>query len=81
MHTAVLYLLIRCAGDEEATFWAFCALVEDVHSRDFYAKPPAAMNGFLIDSQVLAQLMRKVLPEVTSVAVDGVWWLAVYIYI
>ena len=64
MHTSLLYLLIRCAGDEEAAFWAFCALVEDAHARDFYAKPPAAMNGFLIDSQMLAKLTRSALPEV-----------------
>ena len=64
MHTNVLYLLIRCAGDEEAAFWAFCALVEDARARDFYAKPPAAMNGFLIDSQVLVKLTRIALPKV-----------------
>ena len=67
MHTSVLYLLIRCAGNEEATFWAFCALVEDAHARDFYAKPPAAMNGFLIDSEILAKLARRALPKVTAV--------------
>ena len=30
-----------------------CVLVEDMRGVDFYAKPPASMNGFMVEMKVL----------------------------
>jgi hypothetical protein len=44
-------------GDEEVAFWCLVALVEDLRDRDFYATPPAAMNGLLAETEVQSTSM------------------------
>ena len=60
-------LLVIMGGDEEAAFWALVALVEDLRDRDFYAEPPAAMNGFKAETECLAHFVGKAYPALLAV--------------
>ena len=38
--------------DEEEAFWVLVALVEGALDADFFAAPPAALNGLLAEAEV-----------------------------
>jgi len=49
--------------NEELTFWTMCTIVEDLRGADFYAKPPASMNGFMVEMNVINQVAAEEMPE------------------
>ena len=48
--------LLACTQQEEDTFWILCTIVEQLRDADFYARPPAAMNGFVAESEVMTEV-------------------------
>lgn len=58
--------VLLCFMDAESAFWCTCALVDRLFPRDFFARPPVAMHGLLIDSEVLARLVADALPALAS---------------
>ncbi|CAK0809970.1 unnamed protein product, partial [Prorocentrum cordatum] len=50
--------LLVFAGDAEDAFWLLVALVERVAPPDFYAEPPGALNGALVEAGVVSFLLE-----------------------
>jgi hypothetical protein len=63
-------LLLACTQDEEMAFWILCAIVEDRRDPDFYARPPAAMNGFVAESAVIAAFGPIAAPTLAEAITD-----------
>lgn len=64
MHCIVGVLLAHM--DDEAAFWTLNAMVFQLLPRDFYAQPPASMNGLLIEMAAAAELVCQFFPQLIA---------------
>ena len=64
MHMIVALLLAKMRP--EKALWCFVSIVEDVMPIDFYSKPPAAMQGFRVETELIVRLSVLMFPEMNS---------------
>jgi len=62
MNFMVGFLLAMCGSEEEA-FWTFCGVVEHILPKDFFSPPPAPMNGFMVISQLVSDILAELYPD------------------
>ena len=64
MHSVLAVLLSHL--DDESAFWTFNAMVFLLRPADFYSKPPASMNGLLVEQEAAADLMCRLFPSLIA---------------
>eukprot|EP00750_Incisomonas_marina_P032318 INCI9136.1.p1 GENE.INCI9136.1~~INCI9136.1.p1 ORF type:complete len:750 (+),score=148.49 INCI9136.1:176-2425(+) len=68
MHMVVALLLAKMRP--EKALWVFVAIVEDIMPIDFYSKPPAAMQGFRVETELIVRLTVLMFPEMNDFGED-----------
>lgn len=68
MHLAAALLLAKM--NPEKAFWCFVSIVEDIMPIDFYSKPPAAMQGFRVETELIVRLSILMFPEMNNFSED-----------
>ena len=64
MHMVAALLLAKMRP--EKALWCFVSVVEDVMPIDFYSKPPAAMQGFRVETELIVRLTVLMFPEMND---------------
>ena len=64
MHMVAALLLAKMRP--EKALWVFVSIVEDVMPIDFYSKPPAAMQGFRVETELIVRLTVLMFPEMND---------------